>query len=136
MSLANVEVLRRANAAFNRGDIDGWLEFVADDIEFEDTKNAPDVPAVAKGKEALRASVVAWTEAFGGGLKGEIVDYFDVDDHHVACVVHYSGKELRSGMEVDFKGVDIWEIRDGKLIRGKVSFPDRESALRGMGLSA
>ena len=135
MSQENVEVLSRANAAFNSGDIEGFLEFAAEDIEVEDLKHAPDFPPVAKGKDALRASLVAWTEAFGGGFTGEIVEYLDVDEHHVACVVHYLGKEPRSGMEVDFKSVDIWEIRDGKLIRGKVSFPDRESAVRGMGLS-
>jgi ketosteroid isomerase-like protein len=135
MSQENVEVLRRANAAFNRGDIEGFLEFVADDIEIEDSKPAPDVPPVAKGKDAIRAFLTAWTDAFSGGFTGEIVEYLDLDEHHVACVVRYSGNEPRSGMQVDLKTVDIWEIRGGRLLRGKVSFPDRDSALRSMGLS-
>jgi ketosteroid isomerase-like protein len=135
MSQENVEVLRQANAAFNRGDIEGFLELAAEEIEIEDSKPAPDVPPVVTGKDAVRAWLTAWTEAFSGGFTGEIVEYLDLDDHHVACVVRYSGKEPRSGMEVDFKSVDIWEIRGGKLLRGRVSFPDRESALRSMGLS-
>ena len=135
MSQENVEVLRQANAAFNRGDIEGFLEFAAEEIEIEDSKPAPDLPPVVTGKDAVRAWVIAWTEAFSGGFTGEIVEYLDLDEDHVACVVHYSGTEPRSGMEVDFKSVDIWEIRGGKLLRGKVSFPDRESALRSMGLS-
>jgi ketosteroid isomerase-like protein len=50
MSQENVEVLRRANAAFNRGDIEGFLDFAVEDIEVEDLKHAPDFPPVAKGR--------------------------------------------------------------------------------------
>jgi ketosteroid isomerase-like protein len=133
MSQENVEILRQANAAFNRGDIEGFLEFVVDDIEVEELKNAPDLPPVVKGKDAVRGLLVAWTETFGD-FRGEIVEYIDVDEHHVACVVHYRGKERRTGMDIEFKTVDIWEIRGRKLVQGKTSFPDRESAIQGMGL--
>jgi hypothetical protein len=37
-------------------------------------------------------------------------------------------------MDIEFKTVDIWEIRGRKLVQGKTSFTDRESAIRGMGL--
>ncbi len=36
MSSENVEILRRANQAFNRGDVEGFLAFCNDEVEVED----------------------------------------------------------------------------------------------------
>jgi uncharacterized protein len=128
MSETNVELLRRANEAFNRGDLDGFLEYCAEDLEVEDLNNAPDVPRVTHGKQEARAVFMAWTDAFDD-FRGDIEEYIDVDDRHVACVVHYRGTQRETGLEVNFRGVDVWEIRDGELVRGTLAYPDRGSAI-------
>src|SRR5437763_14768141 len=107
MSQENVELLRRANQAFNRGDYDGFLAFCADDLQVEDLNNAPDLPRVARGKEENRAVFAAWIDAFDD-FTGEIQEYIDIDDRHVACVVHYSGRQLDTGLEVESTLVDVW----------------------------
>jgi hypothetical protein len=56
MSQENVELLRQANEAFNRGDLDGFLAFCGEDLEVEDLRNAPDLPRVAHGK-VVRATL-------------------------------------------------------------------------------
>jgi hypothetical protein len=88
MSQKNVEILRRANEAFNRGDVEGFLAFCG-----------------------------------------------DVDDRHVACLVHYRGKQRDSGLVIDFTAVDMWEFRGNKLLRGTLGYRDRESALEAVGIS-
>jgi ketosteroid isomerase-like protein len=45
MSQENVEIVRSAAAAFNRGDLDAWFGYLADDIDHRAVEGAPDDPA-------------------------------------------------------------------------------------------
>jgi ketosteroid isomerase-like protein len=127
MSKSNIESLRRANEAFNRGDVQGFLEFCAEDVEIEDLNNAPDLPRVAQGIDEVRETLAAWVEAFDD-FRGEIAEYIEAGDH-VACVVDYRGENRSSGLTVHQRLVDLWKFRDGKLVRGTLGYADRESAL-------
>src|SRR5438270_2090929 len=98
MSKSNIETLRRANEVFNRGDVRGFLEFCADDMEIEDLNNAPDLPRVARGIDEVRETLAAWIEAFDD-FRGEIAEYIEAGDH-VACVVDYRGESRSSGVTV------------------------------------
>jgi ketosteroid isomerase-like protein len=133
MSQENVEILRQANEAFNHGDVEGFLAFCGEEVEIEDLNNAPDLPPVAYGKVEARRLFTAWNDAFDD-FSGEIEEYIDVDDRHVACLVHYRGKQRDSGLVIDFKAVDVWELRGNKLVRGTLGYRDRESALEALGL--
>jgi ketosteroid isomerase-like protein len=132
MSQENVEVLRRANEAFNRGDVEGVLACCHDDVEIEDLNNAPDLPPIVRGRDAARQVFAAWVTAFEDFV-GEIEQYIDIDERCVACLVHYRGKA--QGLEVDVRAVDLWEVRGGKLVRGTLGFPNRKQALAAVGLS-
>jgi ketosteroid isomerase-like protein len=50
MSQENVETVRRANAAFNSGDTEMWVDLWAPDAELRDLANAPDQAGVVRGK--------------------------------------------------------------------------------------
>src|SRR4051794_31427420 len=78
--------------------------------------------------DAVRQVFGAWINAFNDFI-GEIEEYIDVDDRHVRCLVHYRGKARDSGLEIDFRGVDLWEVPGSKLVRGTLGYPDRKSAL-------
>ena len=134
MPQKNVEILRQANEAFNRGDVESFLAFCGDGVEIEDLNNAPDLPPVAYGKEAARRFLAAWTDAFDD-FSGEIEEYIDADERHVACLVHYRGRQRESGLVIDFTGVDMWEFRGNKMVRGTLGYRDRESALAAVGMS-
>lgn len=41
MSEENVEIVRAAVAAFNRGDLEAWLEYWADGIDYRAVEGAP-----------------------------------------------------------------------------------------------
>jgi ketosteroid isomerase-like protein len=128
MSIENVELLRRANEAFNRGDFDAFLALCHEDLEIEDLNRAPDLPRVSRGKAEALQAFAAWTDTFED-FSGEIEEYIDVDEWHVGCVVRYRGTNRAMGLEVEFRGVDMWEVRERKLARGTLGYPDRESAV-------
>jgi ketosteroid isomerase-like protein len=129
----NVEILRRANEAFNRGDIDAFIALCDEEIEIEDLGNAPDVPRVSRGVSEVRETLEAWVDAFDD-FQGNILEYIDSGDR-VACVVDYVGKSRVTGLTVTQKVVDIWEFRAGKFFRGSIGYTDRKAALRAAGLS-
>ena len=52
MSQENVETYLRADAAFNRGDLDRWLEFFDPEIEWHDLPTLPGA-GVHHGAEEL-----------------------------------------------------------------------------------
>ena len=64
MSQENVEIVRRGNAAFNRGDDAGFAESLHPDVEFCDLAHAADAPEMVKGAQALRSLLSAWRESF------------------------------------------------------------------------
>ncbi len=41
MSEENVEIVRASAAAFNRGDLDAWLEYWTDDIDHRAVEGCP-----------------------------------------------------------------------------------------------
>src|SRR6187549_2783379 len=64
MSGENVKTVRDAAEAFNRGDLDAWVGYVADDIDYRAVEGAPDDHGPIHGKEALRAYVQDWQGTF------------------------------------------------------------------------
>jgi ketosteroid isomerase-like protein len=133
MSQQNVEIVRRANEAFNRGDIEGCLAFYDEDVEVEDLMNAPDQPRVTRGMHELRQTVTAWKEGFDE-FRGEIVELVE-KGHHVVCVTDYYGKG-REGPTMRLRVTDVVEVRDGKIVRGTFGYENRRDALEAVGLSA
>ena len=132
MSQENVEIVRRINEAFNHGDIESVLSFCAEDIEVEDLMNAPDVPRVVHGIQGVRQVLIAWIEGFDE-FRGEIFEYID-DGNHVVCVTDYDSKS-REGLALHQRAVNVFEIRDGKLVKGTFGYENREQALEAAGLS-
>ena len=132
MSQENVEIVRQANETFNRGDIEGVLTYYAEDAEFEDLMNAPDLPRVVRGIEAVRQVLMTWVQTFEE-FRAEIAEYIDVE-HHVVCVTDYYGKG-REGVTIELRTGDLVEIRDGKVIRVTIGYESREEALEAVGHS-
>jgi ketosteroid isomerase-like protein len=132
MSQENVEIVRQANEAFNRGDIERCLAIYADDVEVEDLMNAPDLPSKVHGIEEFRQVVMAWVQEFDG-FRIEIVELID-DGDHVVALADYSGKS-RAGVTTHHRQADVYELRNGKVVRATFSYSSREDALEAVGLS-
>jgi len=132
MSQENVELVRQANEAFNRGDIEEVLTYYAEDAEFEDLMNAPDLPRVVRGIQGVRQVLMTWVQTFDE-FRAEIAEYIDLE-HQVVCVTDYYGKS-RDGLTIQLRTGDLVEIRDGKFVRVTIGYESREEALAAGGLS-
>ena len=132
MSQENVEIARRANAAFNRGDVDAALEPFAPDAELRDLANAPDQASVTKGTDAIRGAWTLWTAAFDE-LVAEVEEWTDAGDAVIAAV-HWQGRGKASGMSIDVRQFDLYEFRDGLVVRATLGLKSKAAALEAAGL--
>ncbi len=133
MPQENVEVTKRAVAALNRGDFDGVVESFAPDAVLQDLQNAPDQPVTVEGVEAVRQTLRLWADAFDK-LQVDSEEYIDTPDA-VICAAHWQGQGKTSGISIDVHQVDLYEFRDGKVVRAILGFQSKNEALEAAGLS-
>jgi ketosteroid isomerase-like protein len=133
MSEENVEIVRDAAAAFNRGDLDTWLAYLADDIDHRAAEGAPDDHGPIHGKDAVRAYMQDWLNTFDD-FRSEPVELIDAGEDRVIAVTRISGRAKLSGVETDLTYAAIYTIRDGKIARGR-EYWTKEQALEAAGLS-
>jgi ketosteroid isomerase-like protein len=131
MSQENVEVVRRMLDAFNSGDFEASLAFLDENVEWHDP---PDVPgaAVHRGPEEVRSWFARWLGAWEV-YTAEAEELIDAGDH-VVVVHHEWGRGKGSGIEVDNRSANLFDLREGKVVRRR-PFPDRDQALEAVGLS-
>ena len=132
VSRENVEIARRANAAFNRGDAEACAECFDSRGEMIDLRNAPDLPQRISGHAAIKDSIRAWSAAFDE-FWAEVEEYTPIGDH-VVCVVHWHGRGKDSGVSVDTHQIDVYECRDGRIVQGTLGYPSKDAALEAAGL--
>ena len=137
MSQENVEVIRRLNDALNAGDettlgkaLDRTL---APDAELRDLANAPDQADVLRGREAIEAALGLWTAAFEE-LRADIEESEDREEF-VICAVRWHGRAKETGLALDMRMFDLWEVRDGVIVSGTMGFRSKAEALEAAGLS-
>ena len=131
MSQENVEIVRRTNAAFNRGDHKAVFAHYHPDVELRDLQHAPDAPERLRGIDALAAYMNQWDEAFDD-FTAEIEEYIDAG----ACVLtttHWRAKGKESGLAIDLHTVDVVEFADGKIVRITIGFSTKDEALKALG---
>ena len=127
MSQENVEIAMRATAAFNRRDVDAALHFFSRDAELRDLANAPDQTSAVKGIDAIREAWTLWAGAFDE-LRADIEEWTDVGDAVIGAA-HWQGRGKASGMSIDVRQFDIYEFRDGQIVRATLGLKSKEEAL-------
>jgi ketosteroid isomerase-like protein len=133
MSQENVEPTKRAIAALNRGDFDGVGELFAADAVLQDLQNAPDQPVTVEGVEAIRQNLNLWAAAFDE-LRVDIAEYID-GPNAVICAAHWQGQGKTSGISIDVHQFDLYEFREGRVVRAVLGFRSKNEALEAAGLS-
>ena len=132
MSQENVETIRDAFAAFNRGDLDGWLEYLTDDIDYRAAEGALDDRGPIHGKDALRAHVQDWFDTFDD-FRQEPIEVIDAEDK-VILVIRITGRAKLSGVDTELTYAAVYTIRDGRVAVCREYFT-RAEALQAAGLS-
>lgn len=103
-------VIDRFNTAFNRHDPDALGGLLTDDTVFEDTSPAPDGRRI-QGKGAVLAF---WREWFARNPDAR----FEVEEVIVSGdrgVVRWIYRKVRNGQPWHLRGVDVFQVRDGKV---------------------
>ena len=109
-----VETLRQILEAFNRHDLDAIMEFFADDCSFDFPRGPEPWGQRFVGKAQVR-------EALAGRFKGIPDVHYGDDRHWVAADKGVSEWTLTgttsSGVSLKVRGCDLWEFRNGKVVR-------------------
>ena len=118
MSEENFEIVRDAAVAFNRGDLDTWFGYLADDIDYRAAEGAPDDNGPIRDKDALRAYLQDWQDTFDD-FTSEPVELIDAGEDNVIAVIRISGRAKLSGVETDLTYAALYTFREGKIVRGR-----------------
>lgn len=130
MSRENVEIVRRMNAMFNRGDLDAMFEFYEPTAVWHSRADEPDTGDY-EGLDAIRQLADMWLGMFDD-LQFILDDYVDAGD----CVVTSGwvrGRGRESGAEVRDPYAWVVRVRDGKIAEAW-EYRDRAEALEAVGL--
>jgi ketosteroid isomerase-like protein len=133
MSQENVEVVHRAFADFNRGDLDAALKRMHPDIEWQTLDAFPDAETY-RGREGVREFWNTWRDTFRG-FQLHLEECVPVGEHCVLATFRVSGEGAGSGVGVESPAVfQLGEIRDGQVIWVGM-FSTESEALEAAGLS-
>jgi ketosteroid isomerase-like protein len=129
MSEENVEIVRTALAALNRGDLDAAFKDAAPDAEVDLTRAVGLDSGVYDLDEFRRLSeefAKSWDS-----VRWEADEYLDAGEHVVTPFTnHLLG---RDGIDLQARGTWLWTIRDGVVVR-LCLYQERQEALEAAGL--
>ncbi len=132
MSQENVEVVRRCYVLMNNRDMSG-LEKVADPEAVLDLSRNVFNPGIYLGHDGIRQfnarSEEVWEE-----FEMRPEEFIDGGDTVVTAVSIF-GRGHGSGVPVEMRLFNIWEFREGKVMRMTGGYRDRAEALEAAGLS-
>jgi ketosteroid isomerase-like protein len=131
MSQENVDVVRAAVEAFNRGNLEAAFKDAAPNFEWDNSRS---INADTRGVftlsgilEVFRRALEVWESAWI-----EIHELIPVGDYVVLPhAVHFRG---RDGIEAQARTTWVFTIRNGMMERGCL-YQDRQDALEAVGLS-
>ena len=136
------EIAKILLAAWNARDMDGVTALMADDVEWYDPA-MPDPPA--RGREAVKAFSESVLEAFPDFIY-EIIPPVcgSSDGSRCAIVWRISATHIKplkpmgyapTGKKTSFDGVDVMDIREGKVVRIFTAFDPMPAAEQLLGMS-
>jgi hypothetical protein len=112
MAHANVDVIERALKAFQGGDQDTFVSYLADDL----VVHIPGSSVLAgdyKGKQEFLTGVVGRAmELTGGNLSIERHDIVGGDDHVVGI---YTWTAKRGDRSLSWRHMNVYHVREGKI---------------------
>jgi ketosteroid isomerase-like protein len=128
MSEENVEVVRRAVAAFNARDRDRVLSMCDPEIEFRS--------AIEQKTYRGLDEVVGYREEVAAVMEDfhfEDSRFLDAGRDRVVHLYRMVGRGAGSGVPVSREVGALWQLRDGKLLKGEI-YLDQRQALEAAGL--
>jgi ketosteroid isomerase-like protein len=126
MSSQNAEIVRRAHAALNSGDVDALVALC--DAKFRlDMSDRVFNPAVYEGHDGIRRFYAEVRDVWASYVwePEELIEA----GHEVVALLRSTGKGRGSGAEVEHQTAMVWSVREGRAVALRF-FRDRSDALR------
>ena len=133
MSSAKIETVRKSLDAWNRGDVDGWLQGSHPDVEWtsEIAQAIEGSQTVYSGREELRRFWNEWQAVWA--LTIEVSEFRERGDTVVA-LARISARGQASGISFDRPIAYVFEFEDGLVRRARAYF-DIERGLEAAGMA-
>lgn len=125
MGTDDLDLARKAYAAFNRGDVDAALQHLHPDIEWHMSDVFARSPRVFRGHEGVREVWAMFSEALEE-LTAEPLRMHEAPDG-ILAEVRLSGRTRGTREPARFELVQAWTIREGQATRLEV-YPTLEAA--------
>jgi ketosteroid isomerase-like protein len=119
MSEENVEVIRRAFDAYNRGDIATVLRLCDEEIVITQAPEVPGVPPQQRGHAGVLEAFGLWPDQwddFEVSIERIVADPGD----HVVVATHQRGRGKQSGVEVEADFTFVFTVRHGKIAEWRI----------------
>ena len=130
MSQENVEIVRAAIHAWNRGDWEAALKDAAPSFEFDFSRSVGPGRAVYS-LDQMRGYFHEFVEPWES-LRLEADEFIEAREHVVMPnTLHAKG---RDGIEVQARGALVWTVRDGSITH-LCFYQERQEAIEAVGLS-
>ena len=129
MSQENVEIVRRHQEAFNRGDLATMLELTSPKIEWWDRVDDPDA-SVHRGYEAVMKHLAEFDDL--AELRVEPREFIDAADFSIVPT-RQVGRGRTSGAFFEEQQVNVFRVRDGRVTQLR-EYRERSEALKAAGL--
>lgn len=131
MSQENVEKVRAAIDALNRGDIDAALKHAAPTFEYDASRSVGPQPGVFTRDQMrgfFREFAASWESS-----RWEADEFIEAGEHVATPLTGYH--QGRYGIEVQTRGtVWVWTFHEGSVLRVTL-YQERQEALEALGLS-
>jgi ketosteroid isomerase-like protein len=132
MSQDNIAIVRAFYKSWTDKDIDGVLERLDPEVEFDWSASRAPYQGIYRGHEGLMQfwsdQVEAWEE-----FSVEIAEAIECGPECVITVTVVRGRGRGSGIAMEAGGASVWRLREGAILSGKL-FQGKEEALEAAGL--
>jgi ketosteroid isomerase-like protein len=132
MSQENVDNVRRAAEAYERGDLSAVLETMSPELVTVVNQPIP-VAGTYHGREGFLQLTLDWAEGFDE-LIATVEEFIDAGGDQVLTRILHKSHGAGSGVPVETDIWYLWTIRGGKGVRVDI-FNDKSQALEAAGLS-
>ncbi len=128
MSEENVEIVRAALDAYNRGDFEAMLKHASPDLEFDWSRSISPQRGVYSLDQFPDFTLAGMFES----VRTEPDELIDAGEHVITPLIGYF--RSRDGLEVTARFTYLWTFRDGACVRVTI-FQTRNEAHEAAGLS-
>jgi uncharacterized protein len=125
VSRQDLEIVQRWYDAFNRGDMETWLDLLDPEVTWQAAREDPD-SALHRGRDGSRRYVGQWMESYDS-LRVEPLELLDCGEQ-VVVWARVTGAGRSSGIALDMEQAHVMTVREGLIVRLHEYF-DRAEAL-------